>query len=355
MLKNFDFSSNLIHWYEENKRDLPWRHTQNPYFILLSEIILQQTRVQQGLPYYYKFIHNFPTIFDLAKAEESEIYQLWQGLGYYSRAKNLHLCAKQLVSLYQGSFPENYNDLIKLSGIGPYTASAILAFAFNKNVVLIDGNVYRFISRLWSINELINTSKSLRIFNELLLHYLPKNQSNIFNQAIMEYGALICTPKQMKCGICVFQSQCISFKNNEIDQFPVKKKNIIKKNRYFTYFVFIENQQLIISKRVVKDIWQNLFEFPLSEEESLSDFEKSEFYRENKLKYSKEPNFVITNKKHILTHQNIFSRFVIYDFIPKEFKNNQKFKQIFINQIDDYPFPVMMNEIIQQIKIGLYL
>ena len=262
------FSNILIQWYLQNKRDLPWRNDTNPYTIWLSEIMLQQTRVAQGLPYFIRFTNAFPTVFDLANADEEEVLKLWQGLGYYSRARNLHKTAKKIAFESNGEFPKTYNDLLHLKGIGEYTAAAIASFAYNESVPVVDGNVFRVLSRYFDIETDISLAAAKKEFTQLAAELLPKGKANLFNQAIMEFGALQCVPKNPNCGICVFNDSCIGFQKKKIAQLPVKSKKTKVTKRYFNYLVFSdENNKTIISKRNQKGIWHNLYEFPLLETE----------------------------------------------------------------------------------------
>jgi len=262
------FSNILIQWYLQNKRDLPWRNDTNPYTIWLSEIMLQQTRVAQGLPYFIRFTNAFPTVFDLANADEEEVLKLWQGLGYYSRARNLHKTAKKIAFESNGEFPKTYNDLLHLKGIGEYTAAAIASFAYNESVPVVDGNVYRVLSRYFDMETDISSAAAKKEFTQLAAELLPKGEANLFNQAIMEFGALQCVPKNPNCGICVFNDSCIGLKKKKIAQLPVKSKKTKVTKRYFNYLFFSdENNKTIISKRNQKGIWHNLYEFPLLETE----------------------------------------------------------------------------------------
>ncbi len=257
----------LITWFLKNKRDLPWRKTKDPYKIWLSEIILQQTRVEQGKPYYYKFIAEYPTIKSLAKANDDEVMKLWQGLGYYSRARNLLFTARQITAQNAGKFPTTYKEINELKGIWDYTAAAISSFAFNLKHPVLDGNVYRFITRLYGITTPIDTAHTRNevkaILNELISF---TNDPATFNQALMEFGALQCTPRLPLCHGCPFNQNCYALKENKISTIPLKGKAIKVKDRYLHYFVFTTPEnRTFIKKRVEKDIWQNLYDFPLIE------------------------------------------------------------------------------------------
>ena len=264
-----NFSKALLQWYLQNKRDLPWRNTTNPYHIWLSEIMLQQTRVAQGLPYFLRFIDAFPTIFDLAKAHEEQVLKLWQGLGYYSRARNLHKTAQQIAFEFDGVFPNNFLNLLKLKGIGEYTAAAIASFSFNESVPVVDGNVFRVLSRYFDIGTDISSSAAKKEFTALANELLPKGSANLFNQAIMEFGALQCVPKNPDCENCVLNQSCLALQRKKVAQLPVKLKKTKVTKRYFNYLIFIDdNQNTLIQKRTDKGIWHNLYEFPLIETEN---------------------------------------------------------------------------------------
>ena len=263
------FPNLLTQWYLQNKRDLPWRNTVNPYFIWLSEIMLQQTRVAQGLPYFLRFTEAFPTVFDLAKASEEEVLKLWQGLGYYSRARNLHKTAQQVAFEFEGEFPKSYAELLKLKGIGEYTAAAIASFSYNENVPVVDGNVYRVLARYFDVETDIASSGAKKEFTQLAAELLPKGQANVFNQAIMEFGALQCIPKNPDCENCIFNSSCAALQKKKVAMLPVKSKKVKVRTRHFNYLVFSDEiKNTLIEKRTQKGIWHNLYEFPLLETET---------------------------------------------------------------------------------------
>jgi len=316
------FTSKLLAWYHVNKRDLPWRQTKNPYAVWLSEVILQQTRVAQGLPYYERFVATFPTVRDLADANEDKILKLWQGLGYYSRARNLHKTAKEVANDYHGVFPKSYEKLIKLPGIGPYTASAIASICFNEEKAVIDGNVYRVLARYFDIDTPINKPEGVRYFQALAQSLIDIKSPGDYNQAIMEFGALQCTPKQPLCTSCPIAESCQSYANNTIDIRPQKIKSKPVRKRFFHYLIpFDQHQNTLITKRNKKDIWQGLYEFPL--------FESDKILTEKELKMHPElPNWATTAQwvrfqdevmVHKLTHQEIHADFWILEGVKKEF------------------------------------
>jgi A/G-specific adenine glycosylase len=304
------FSNSLIHWYLNNKRDLPWRNTQNPYNIWLSEIMLQQTRVAQGLPYYLDFISAFPTVYDLAKAPEEKVLKHWQGLGYYSRARNLHFTAQFVANELKGEFPNNYKELLKLKGIGEYTAAAIASFSFNEAVPVVDGNVFRVLSRYFNIETDISLATAKKEFSELALELMPKNDPATFNQAIMEFGALQCVPKNPNCENCIFNSSCLALQKKKVQALPVKLKKTKISNRFFNYIVFEdENLNTLIQKRDQKGIWQNLYEFPLIETEREMDLDTVSELIANKYqseyKITRISNLNLKGQLHKLSHQHL--------------------------------------------------
>ncbi|XDZ53491.1 A/G-specific adenine glycosylase [Flavobacterium tructae] len=269
-----NFSNVLIKWYLQNKRDLPWRKTTNPYHIWLSEIMLQQTRVAQGMPYFFAFTKEFPTVYDLANASEEQVLKLWQGLGYYSRARNLHKTAQYVANELNGVFPPNYKELLKLKGIGEYTAAAIASFSYNETVPVVDGNVFRVLSRYFDIESDIASPATKKEFTELAYELMPKDNPAIFNQAIMEFGALQCVPKSPDCTVCDFNDSCAALQKKKVAVLPVKSKKVKVTNRFFNYLI-VEDAlgNTILQKRTAKGIWHNLYEFPLLETDKIVDFD----------------------------------------------------------------------------------
>lgn len=308
-----DFSKKIIRWYLVNPRDLPWRTTKDPYRIWLSEVILQQTRVAQGLPYYLEFVRNFPNIKALANASEDKVMRTWQGLGYYSRARNLHACAKVIVTHYNGKFPETYHELLTLPGIGEYTAAAIASMAFGQPEAVVDGNVFRVLSRVFGIEEDISTSVGKKVFRQKANVLLDSDQPGIFNQAVMEFGALQCTPKSPQCTDCIFSRDCFARKSQTQDLLPLNSKQVKVRSRYFTYFVLAMENKFAMKKRNTKDIWGGLYDFYLIEGKRL---QRPETLIKNDKALSRvQPYINIEFKsqgyKHILTHQHILARFII--------------------------------------------
>jgi A/G-specific adenine glycosylase len=307
-MKAAEFQKKIIEWYEENKRQLLWRETSDPYKIWLSEIILQQTRVAQGLPYYEHFVKSFPTVISLANASQQQVLRLWQGLGYYSRARNLHACARVVASEQNGKFPDNYKDLLKLKGIGPYTAAAIASFAFKEPVAVVDGNVFRVLSRVFGMEADITTPKAKDLFTKKANELISKDRPDLFNQAMMEFGALQCVPKNPKCEECIFSKSCVARKHELQNVLPIKSKKVKVRNRYFYYFVVRYKNKVLMKKREAKDIWQGLYDFYLIEtkrSKKVSELLKTdpEFKGSTKTNESKI-------YKHVLSHQKLVVRFV---------------------------------------------
>lgn len=314
-----DFSNLLLDWYLQNKRNLPWRKTTNPYHIWLSEIILQQTRVAQGLPYYKAFLDEFPNVNTLANADEEKVLKLWQGLGYYSRARNLHFTAKEVSNELNGVFPKDYSGLLKLKGVGEYTAAAIASFSYNEPVAVLDGNVFRVLSRYFGIDLDISLPKTKTEFQKLAQSLLPINNPATFNQAIMEFGALQCVPKSPNCNDCIFNSSCYALQKNEVSNLPFKSKKVKVTKRFLNYLIIEDtNNNIIVEKRINKGIWQNLFQFPLIEEFEEKSSEASMSLIENftfKNKQAKEVTVINEEYvKHKLSHQDLHIRFYKLSF-----------------------------------------
>jgi A/G-specific adenine glycosylase len=305
-----DFSTLIISWYGIHKRNLPWRNTNDPYPIWLSEVILQQTRVDQGTPYFNHFIALFPSIHDLASASEQTVLKAWEGLGYYSRARNLHHTAKTISNELKGVFPSTYAELLRLKGIGPYTAAAIASFSFNACIAVVDGNVYRVLSRVFDLDIPINSPQGQRMFAELAQQIISEQKPAEHNQAIMELGALICLPTQPKCPNCPLVEKCLSFANKTILNRPVKHAKKKPRSRYFIHFVFLDEDQTLIQQRLKKDIWQHLYEFPGIE---VGEQEEHRKYLEG----FGEPIESVTLPPHILSHQRIHATFYVFNNLPE--------------------------------------
>ncbi len=343
-----NFSEKILDWYSVNKRELPWRTTVDPYKIWLSEVILQQTRVAQGIPYYHKFVNEFPSVQDLASASEERILKLWQGLGYYSRARNLHATAKQISTQYNGHFPENYSELIKLKGIGDYTASALASICFKKPEPVVDGNVYRVLSRFFGIDVPINSSRGQKYFKEMARTVMDSERIRDYNQGIMEFGAVQCTPSAPACHSCNLSTACVALAGNRVEELPVKIRKASVRKRYFDYLVPVDdsyNTRLI--RREAKDIWQNLYEFPLLE--SVKEPDRSELlprFREI-LKVDDIESVYQSDTKsivHKLSHQHLITRFWIVKI------NDRIEAGIPIEKLEEFPVPVLIADFIKTFK-----
>ena len=341
------FSKALIKWYLQNKRDLPWRNTTNPYPIWLSEIMLQQTRVAQGLPYFLSFTTAFPTVFDLAKANEEHVLKLWQGLGYYSRARNLHKTAQHISEELAGVFPQSYKELLKLKGVGEYTAAAIASFSYNEVVPVVDGNVFRVLSRYFDVETDIAQASAKKEFAALALELIPHDNPAIFNQAIMEFGALQCVPKSPNCSICVFNDSCAALQKNKVNQLPVKSKKLKVRNRYFNYLVAADkNGKTVIQKRTSKGIWHNLYEFPLIETDQEEGFDcVGEAIQCHYGAHTKVESILEYNEQsiiHKLSHQHLHIKFWQIK-IEGTIKNG-----IDLDTLKTFPFPIVIHNFIEK-------
>lgn len=344
------FHKSLLNWYLENKRDLPWRKNNTPYTIWLSEIMLQQTRIAQGLPYYQKFITHFPSVFDLAEAEEEQVLKLWQGLGYYSRARNLHFTAKYVAEELNGTFPDNYKDLKKLKGVGDYTAAAIASICYQEPVAVVDGNVYRVLARYFGVETPINSTEGVKEFKALAKKMLYTKDPATYNQALMEFGALHCKPKNPLCESCPFQKNCVAFQQGITTSLPVKLKKTKVRTRHFNYLIFLKNKETLLQKRTGKGIWKNLYEFPLVE--TPTEMHKEDFNEQpviNKILKNEPKKIQLYNNKpikHVLSHQKIFAKFwvVNIDEFPENF-SKPVIKTSF-STIETYAVPVLLEKFI---------
>ncbi|MES2265221.1 MAG: A/G-specific adenine glycosylase [Bacteroidota bacterium] len=318
-----DFSAELINWYHNNKRDLPWRNTTDAYIIWLSEIILQQTRVEQGMPYFYRFAEKYPTVTAFAAANEDEVLRLWQGLGYYSRGRNMLKTAQLVQEKYSGVFPVKYDELIKLKGIGEYTAAAISSFAANEARAVVDGNVYRVLARYFGVDEPINSPKGKKIFQQMANELLNKQQPATHNQAMMEFGAMLCKPQNPACGICPVRMGCVAFKTNATTWLPVKLKTVKIRKRFFNYMLISDGKKILMNKRGEGDIWANMYDLPLIETTEL--LEPVEALQLPQMaifggNIALKDNSAII--KHVLTHQHLFIRFLVLENMPENLHEN---------------------------------
>ena len=335
----------ILKWYDINKRDLPWRKTKNPYNIWISEIILQQTRMEQGIYYYNRFISKFPNLKSLATSEEKEVLLLWQGLGYYSRARNLHHTAKHIFYELDSKFPESYNGLIKLKGIGDYTASAISSICFEKKNPVLDGNVFRIISRIFEIKDPIDVNNSRKVFREKASELMPSNRYGDYNQGLMDFGSMVCKPKNPSCSSCMISKKCIAFKNEMVDLLPVKANKIKIKTLYFEYLVVNNNDHLLI-ERIDEGLWKNLYQFPVNVSSTKKN--KREITKFFKDKYNLESlNLKMINSEYIqhkLSHILIKSTFwfTTEKIVTKEGQ--------FTTILEDYPMSKLMHKFTEKYR-----
>lgn len=356
--KNLFFRKELLEWFATNHRPMPWKGERDPYIIWLSEIILQQTTVAQGTAYFEKFSGRYPSVKDLADAPSDEVMKLWEGLGYYSRARNLHGTAKYINTELKGFFPTTYEDILKLRGIGPYTAAAIAAFAYDLPHAVLDGNVYRVLSRFFGIETPIDTTEAKHIFTELANKVLDKKRPADFNQAMMDFGATFCTPAKPKCVQCSLQTACSAFQTQKVDVLPIKSKKMVRRTRYFNYLVINEGDFVFIRKRVEKDIWQDLYEFPLVETENLV-----EILREDELTNFKiDKNELRLLKKsqpfqQLLTHQKIIAIFWEYEVLTSKtdgLLRGEDFLKIDRQNLTEYAFPKTIDIYLKEKVLTLF-
>jgi A/G-specific adenine glycosylase len=350
------FSKKIIEWYDENQRTLPWRGIQDPYRIWLSEIILQQTRIEQGREYYERFCLEYPTVQDLAAAEEDQVLKTWQGLGYYSRARNLHSAAKYIVNELDGKFPDTYQGILKLKGVGRYTAAAIASFAFRLPYPVIDGNVYRLISRLYGIFTPIGTDTAYTEFEQLLMRLIDKERPDLFNQAMMDFGSTFCKPTGCDCTNCIFKQECMASRDDKVNLLPVKALHAKIKDRYFYYFDIRwqqDNREMtLVHQRDNQDIWKGLYEFPLLEtpETVAADSLKaraSEFLTQ--LAATQPFSFVIGPEyKHQLTHRTIHATFITVFFDKEVSLTSQKEQPISLDKLKNLPVSRLIDKYLRR-------
>ncbi|WP_299709138.1 A/G-specific adenine glycosylase [uncultured Pontibacter sp.] len=351
------FSQTLLDWYQRHKRALPWRETTNPYLIWLSEVILQQTRVNQGLPYYLRFAENYPTVRDLAAAPEDEVLRLWQGLGYYSRARNMHHTAKQIVQEYDGVFPDRYEELLKLRGVGSYTAAAIASFAFREQVAVLDGNVFRVLARVFGISDDIAAPASRKVFQQLANELIPADAPDTFNQAVMEFGAIQCTPVMPDCLFCPLQQSCFAFTHGLVQELPVKSKAKAARPRFFHYIVFEYGGQYYLRKRMSGDIWEGLYDFYLHESDSKTLEPHALLHELNEAGIAvQEAQLQLPHKdyKHVLSHQKITARFYLIRLdsrLREEVLQEARLALYTPDKIEALPKPILINSYLKDEKI----
>lgn len=347
------FSTEIIAWYNKYKRDLPWRHTRDPYVIWLSEVILQQTRVAQGLPYFHRFLSHYPTVAAFADAPEEEILLHWQGLGYYSRARNMHHAAKAVVAAHGGVFPNQYKELVKLKGIGEYTAAAIASFSANEAKAVLDGNVFRVLARYFGIDEPINSSSGKKLFSKLAADLLDRSCPGLYNQAIMEFGAIQCKPSNPDCGGCVLRLDCRALAEKRVNQLPVKIKGKASRNRYFNYFVVMEEDRILMNKREKGDIWENLYELPLIE--TSQQVALPELAMVGEVVETFGPNadlqLIAGPVKHILSHQNLLAQFIAVNLRGRFNDKKMKWNYVFIKDLGTLAKPKLIYSFLKNYMI----
>ena len=326
------FAETLISWYDDHKRDLPWRGESDPYKIWVSEIILPQTRVQQGWDYYHRFLDNFPNVKTLAEADEEKVLKVWQGLGYYSRARNMHAAAREIMAEHHGIFPQTYDKIRSLKGIGNYTAAAIASIAFHLPYPAVDGNVIRIVSRIFGICDDVTQPAVLKRITAICETEIDPDQPGVFNQAAMDFGAMQCVPRNPKCNECPFQSSCYAFKNNLTDTLPIKKKKGESKHRFFHFTIYLADNQTIIEKRTSSDIWKNMYQFPLTETDSE--------------KWPEKPVFVT---REVLSHQIIHAAYYVKNVkkLPKTAENQSV---IDFDEIEKLPMPKIMTLFLKHLE-----
>lgn len=344
------FTNTLLNWHKRtNTREMPWKGEKDPYKIWLSEVILQQTRVSQGWEYYNRFIRKYPSIRKLAGANNQEVFKLWEGLGYYNRCKNLLYTARQIDTERKGKFPDQYEDILALKGVGPYTAAAIASFAYNLPYAVVDGNVFRVLSRFFGITEPTDSTRGKQLFTELAAQVLSKKHPGVFNQAIMDFGATVCKPFAPACSICPLLKTCTAFREGKVNQLPIKEKTLLRKHRWFYYFLFEHEGKLLVHQRAAKDIWQNLFEFYLLETDELVNWDEVmiSLWLKEQLGIQKA---IVSQVSPVgvqqLTHQQIKGQFIQIHLmsIPAFL---QKYRWQPLNTLRRLPFPKFITQYLE--------
>jgi A/G-specific adenine glycosylase len=334
-------TSRLLNWFREHKRELPWRESTDAYRVWISEVILQQTRINQGWDYFLRLMDRFPSVESLAEAKEEEVLKLWQGLGYYSRARNMHAAAKQIVNDFHGIFPGTYSDILSLRGVGEYTASAIASIAFNEPRAVVDGNVNRVITRLFGIGISIHTTEGKKVIAAIAQSLLSPESPGDYNQAVMDFGSMICTPQRPGCAECMLQDYCVAFAEQRVTYYPVNNRKINVRKRYFHYFHIVQEKETFLQKRVASDIWKNMYEFPLIETTTPMEFSQLEQTEAFRRLFSGVPSLIVDHRltlKHQLTHQlvhTLFYRIIIPDAYP--FTTPLNSIRIEEKELADYP------------------
>ncbi|HMG14061.1 MAG TPA: A/G-specific adenine glycosylase [Saprospiraceae bacterium] len=345
--KTPQFVSSLLLWFEQSHRPMPWKGIEDPYLIWLSEVILQQTRVNQGWDYYIRFKDRFPNIESLATASIEEVLKHWEGLGYYTRARNLHASAQIIMEKHNGIFPDNYEEILALKGVGKYTAAAISSFAFAQAYAVVDGNVYRVLSRLLDNHTPTDSLEGKKLFEQIANEYIKfASEPGIYNQAIMDFGATVCKPSNPLCNICPMVSYCQAFKNNTVNILPIKSKKLVRKNRYFHYYIIQQEGKVYIQQRMHKDIWHLLFQFPYIETENELEPDKSVIFIDSKsiIKYTSDKKLY----KQTLTHQNITAKFYNLSVNTNwEAPRDKSWRKIDYKNIGNFVFPRIINEYLE--------
>jgi A/G-specific adenine glycosylase len=347
-----------MRWSQTVQRDMPWKGEKNPYFVWLSEIILQQTRVEQGLAYFNKFKAAYPTVADLAHAPEDEVMKLWEGLGYYSRARNLHAAAKYITNDLNGVFPNTYDDLLNLKGVGSYSAAAIASFAYDLPHAVLDGNVFRVLSRVFGIATPIDSTAGRKEFTALSQSLLDAAQPAKYNQAIMDFGATQCTPQSPDCKKCPLQAQCVAFQTKKVAQLPIKEKKITKKTRFFHYFLFNYDKNIYVKKRIEKDIWLDLYEFPIIETEGLGDLSELRAHPTFQTWMNAEKYTIISVSqpfKQLLTHQTIHAVFYEIDLKTDFLHEKPEWTLIKKEDLKKFAFPNIIDRFFKDKSLFLTL
>lgn len=347
----------LLVWYKEHKRDLPWRETRDPYIIWISEIILQQTRIAQGLDYFIRFTQRFPNVASLAVAEEDEVLKYWQGLGYYSRARNLHAAAKSIMERFGGIFPQKYKEVLSLKGVGEYTAAAIVSFVWNQPYAVVDGNVFRVLSRLYAIETPIDSTQGKKLFTELAGLLMDVKQAGLHNQAIMELGALQCVPQKPDCEDCPLADKCMAYASGSVQSYPVKRNKTKTRTRYFHYLYIIYKDKTWLHRRGDKDIWAGLYELPLIETESAMDFsrlQETDAFRELFADAGRlDISVGLSDVKHVLSHQVLYANFYEIE-VEKENKALENYLSIPRKEIENYAVPRLVHIYLEKLSGNLF-
>lgn len=337
----------MLKWASQQERNLPWKQTKDPYKIWLSEIILQQTRVEQGMPYYIKFVEHYPTVLHLANASEDQVLKDWEGLGYYTRARNLHQTAKHIAYQLNGVFPSTHQGILALKGVGAYTAAAIASFAFQLPHAVLDGNVFRVLSRFFGIDTPIDSPIGKKIFEQLAQELLDPSQPDVYNQAIMDFGATWCMPKQPNCRSCPMRDHCVAHMTSSVAKYPVKEKKMVKRKRFFHYLMLHSEGQIMLEKRIEKDIWQGLYQFPLIEAPYLiqdtQQILNTDFWKTHFVEVSFKIHSVSKTFKQLLTHQQIFANF--WDIHLSHFPQTLREKTLFATktELNNFAFPKIID------------